>query len=83
MRLLLGILDRVRPIFEDGGKLIVKNKNMVEYFKDAISSGQLTGVAKEQIQMVDLDTVIVPEPGTYALLAGCFGLTWVMLRRRR
>ena len=25
----------------------------------------------------------IPEPGTYALLAGCFGLTWVMLRRRR
>ncbi len=25
----------------------------------------------------------VPEPSSYALLAGCFGLTWVMLRRRR
>lgn len=27
--------------------------------------------------------VAVPEPGAYALLAGCLGLTWVMLRRRR
>jgi hypothetical protein len=25
----------------------------------------------------------IPEPSSYALLAGCFGLTWVMLRRRR
>jgi len=24
----------------------------------------------------------VPEPSSYALIAGCFGLTWVMLRRR-
>ena len=24
----------------------------------------------------------IPEPSSYALLAGCFGLTWVMLRRR-
>ncbi len=32
---------------------------------------------------VVLNGVAVPEPGAYALLAGCFGLTWVMLRRRR
>ena len=25
---------------------------------------------------------VVPEPGSFALLAGMFGLTWVMLRRR-
>jgi hypothetical protein len=25
----------------------------------------------------------IPEPSSYALLAGCFGLAWVMLRRRR
>jgi hypothetical protein len=25
---------------------------------------------------------VVPEPSSFALLAGCFGLTWVMLRRR-
>jgi hypothetical protein len=28
------------------------------------------------------DFTIVPEPSSFALLAGCFGLTWVMLRRR-
>jgi len=25
---------------------------------------------------------VVPEPSSFALLAGMFGLTWVMLRRR-
>ena len=29
------------------------------------------------------DVVAVPEPSSFALLAGCFGLTSVMLRRRR
>lgn len=29
-----------------------------------------------------LGTVVVPEPSTFALLAGMFGFTWVMLRRR-
>jgi hypothetical protein len=27
-------------------------------------------------------TSVVPEPSAFALLAGCFGLTWIMLRRR-
>ena len=29
-----------------------------------------------------VDVAAIPEPDTYALLAGCFGLAWVMLRRR-
>lgn len=27
-------------------------------------------------------TTVVPEPSSFALLAGCFGLTWIMVRRR-
>jgi len=25
---------------------------------------------------------VVPEPSSFALLAGCFGLAWIMVRRR-
>ncbi|HKK17358.1 MAG TPA: hypothetical protein VJ952_01645 [Opitutales bacterium] len=28
------------------------------------------------------ELTVVPEPGSFALIAGCLGLTWVMLRRR-
>lgn len=31
----------------------------------------------------NLQLVVIPEPGTYALLAGCFSLSCLMLRRRR
>lgn len=30
----------------------------------------------------EVNLTVVPEPSSFALLAGCFGLTWVMLRRR-
>lgn len=29
-----------------------------------------------------LESVVVPEPSSFALLAGCFGLAWIMVRRR-
>ncbi|MFQ3225502.1 MAG: hypothetical protein ACI8Z5_001762 [Lentimonas sp.] len=36
------------------------------------------------VQHVDfgIDVTVIPEPGAYALIAGCFGLAFVMLRRR-
>jgi len=35
------------------------------------------------ITIDNVSLAAVPEPSTYALLAGCFGLGWVMLRRRK
>jgi hypothetical protein len=36
----------------------------------------------DRIRLSSLTVDAVPEPSSFALLAGCFGLTWVMLRRR-
>ncbi|PXA04941.1 hypothetical protein DDZ13_02960 [Coraliomargarita sinensis] len=41
-----------------------------------------SGVGAWTLSGYTLTTVAVPEPSSFALLAGCFGLTWVMLRRR-
>ena len=51
------------------------------YIYGATTSGN-TGSQVGYDKLV-LNGAVVPEPSTYALLAGCFGLTWVMLRRRR
>ncbi|MGB0414721.1 MAG: hypothetical protein ACPGJU_09780 [Coraliomargarita sp.] len=65
-------------------QLVIEGQNLVSYFQQAITDGHLTGVTADQVTFDGLDTfVAIPEPGSYALLAGCFGLTWVMLRRRR
>jgi hypothetical protein len=41
------------------------------------------GSAFTQAASVDgASATIVPEPSSFALLAGCFGLAWVMVRRR-
>jgi hypothetical protein len=48
-------------------------------------SGVLTiGVSgtNEGPRISGMEITVVPEPSSFALLAGCFGLTWVMLRRR-
>lgn len=42
-----------------------------------------TGGANNQYGLSGVVISAIPEPSSYALLAGCFGLTWVMLRRRR
>ena len=43
---------------------------------------QLGGLANTT-QGLQLSLTVIPEPGTYALLAGCFALASVMIRRRR
>ena len=41
------------------------------------------GTTGETFSDAQLDAAVIPEPGTYALLAGCFALASVMIRRRR
>jgi hypothetical protein len=57
--------------------------------KDNFGSWSLTIVSLTNQTMAGMDditfsyTTVVPEPGTYALLAGCAALGFVMLRRRK
>lgn len=63
------------------------------YSIDASSDFSEEGTAGEEIQIFvahsggisyfdNVSLTVVPEPSSFALLAGFFGLTWVMLRRR-
>jgi hypothetical protein len=45
--------------------------------------GRDVGATAGTISIDNLSFTSVPEPGTYALLAGLTGLVFVMLRRRR
>jgi len=51
----------------------------IDWFKTVANSGTGNWVF---ISEVDFDGAAVPEPSSFALIAGMFGLTWVMLRRR-
>ena len=51
---------------------------------DTVSSiGYLVEGSANGLRMGSFDAVAIPEPGTFALLAGALGLAAVMLRRRR
>ena len=52
-------------------------------FRLYIYGAQGNGNSDTVFDKVVLNGAVVPEPGTYALLAGCLALTSVMLRRRR
>lgn len=54
-----------------------------EYTSDrSFTAIGMTATGTPQGSYSDLTLTQVPEPSAFALLAGCFGLTWVMLRRR-
>lgn len=46
------------------------------------NSGTDDGSAQNNLYFNNLEVSQVPEPGTYALLFGCFAMTWIALRRR-
>ena len=41
-----------------------------------------SGATTDQTGLSEVRFAAVPEPSAFALLAGCFGLSWVMVRRR-
>ena len=60
------------------GSLTASGKTLASLGFTAGDSGSFTGGGNT----VNYSVSAVPEPSSFALLAGCFGLTWVMLRRR-
>ena len=61
--------------------------SLVNFFSTATGTGTVvmdhTGGAGGAVSFVNgFELTVVPEPSSFALLAGMFGLTWVMLRRR-
>lgn len=78
----------------DDGSLDASDLNLVasieadvdESLLDTLNLTRQVNVNYDEVRIGEsLNDVLVPvpEPSTFALLAGCFGLTWVMLRRRR
>jgi hypothetical protein len=52
-------------------------------FEIAFSNNQNSIDVSGIFDNIAFQGTVVPEPSSFALLAGCFGMTWVMLRRRR
>jgi hypothetical protein len=51
-------------------------------FASAASTFNLNGANNPTFGAPSLEIGLVPEPSAFALIAGCFGMAWVMVRRR-
>ena len=66
-------------ITEDSTGILASNVATIRY---VFPLQALSGVQYKEIDIIGVVSVI-PEPGTYALIAGMLGLSYVMVRRRR
>jgi hypothetical protein len=76
-----GIVTSGRVSYDDLGITQLIKGNIASWTLeiDMVDTGSVQG-----LDYIEFDyTYTVPEPGTYALLAGCAALGFVMLRRRR
>ena len=91
------VMDQMVLNFETGSSASFTIGNIAglttqDYWETKITAGKVTidGFAATLADFTITDdlnglgtTLTIPEPGTYALLAGCFALASVMIRRRR
>jgi hypothetical protein len=73
------------PDFKYGGGELLNGLNALTIVNVATWELTVASISGDGFSVDDIsfDYIVVPEPGTYALLAGCAALGFVMLRRRK
>ncbi len=69
----------------DTGSGIVSSFDVIAFaaLSNTFGSSNSVGDPDNGIQFTNINISVIPEPSTYALLFGAFGLAWVLIRRRR
>ena len=73
------VFEAKGSITEDSTGILASNVATIRY---VFPLQQLSGVQYKEIDIIG-GVSVIPEPGTYALIAGMLGLSYVMVRRRR